>query len=90
MVEIDEIVEVFTRIEDPAVMKRFFEEIFTPAERHDFALRWELMKRVREGTPQRKIAADLKISLCKITRGAKIVKNPESVTNQMLSKDPYP
>ena len=90
MIEIDEIADVFTSIDDPALMKRFFEEIFTPAERHDFALRWELMKRVREGVPQRKIASDLKISLCKITRGAKIVKNPESVTNQMLSKDAYP
>ena len=46
MPEIDEIAKVFCEIDDVEVMKEFFDEIFTPAERHDFALRWELMKDV--------------------------------------------
>ena len=84
MPEIDEIAKVFCRIGDPETMKSFFDEIFTAAERRDFALRWELMKLIREGIPQRQIASKLGISLCKITRGAKILKNPESVTNQIM------
>ena len=85
MPEIDEIAKVFCEIDDVEVMKEFFDEIFTPAERHDFALRWELMKLLREGIPQRQIASKLRISLCKITRGAKIVKNQDSVTNRIMN-----
>jgi TrpR family trp operon transcriptional repressor len=85
MPEVDEIAKVFCQIDDPEVMKKFFDEIFTPAERHDFALRWELMKLIRQGVTQRHIASQLGISLCKITRGAKIVKNQDSVTNQILN-----
>lgn len=73
-------------IRDPKEMKQFLGEILTAAELHDLALRWELMGRLSEGVPQRQIAADLKISLCKITRGSKILKNPDSVTNRYLKK----
>jgi len=85
--EIDEIAKVFCEIDDVEVMKDFFDEIFTPAERRDFALRWELMKLLRKGIPQRQIASKLGISLCKITRGAKIVKNQNSVTNQFINSN---
>lgn len=81
---IREMAVVFSKINDPDTMIRFFEEIFTQAERKDISLRWELMKRLKQGVPQRKIAYDLGISLCKITRGAKIIKNPKSVTNQII------
>ena len=87
MPEIDEIAKVFCEIDDVEVMKDFFDEIFTVAERRDFALRWELMKLLREGMPQRQIASKLGISLCKITRGAKIVKNQDSVTNKIINSN---
>jgi TrpR family trp operon transcriptional repressor len=80
-----ELAEAFSRIKDPRAMRQFFEEIFTPAERSDLALRWELMKLLRQGRPQRAIAAELGISLCKITRGAKIIHDPKSITNQLLN-----
>jgi TrpR family trp operon transcriptional repressor len=65
-------------------MRRFLEEILTPAERKDLALRWQLMQMLQAGVSQRKIASDLGISLCKITRGAKILKDPASVTKRYL------
>jgi len=76
---------IFARIQDKKIMKKFFSEIFTEAERNDLALRWELMKRLHEGVPQREIAAELGISLCKITRGSKIVKSKTSTTNRILN-----
>ncbi len=78
------LVEVLCRIRDEEEMKSFLEEILTPAELHDLSLRWELMRRLLEGVPQRQIAKELKISLCKITRGSKILKNPDSVSNRYL------
>jgi TrpR family trp operon transcriptional repressor len=67
-------------------MERFLGEILTPAERHDLTLRWELMRRLNLGTSQRQIASDLKISLCKITRGAKVLKNIESISRKLLAE----
>ena len=85
-----EIVNVFSSIQDNNDMIRFFHEILTDSEIRNLALRWELMKRLKKGIPQRKIAADLRISLCKITRGSKILKNPNSITNQLLNKFKQP
>ena len=65
-------------------MRRFLEEVLTPAERKDLALRWELMRRLTEGDAQRQIAEDLGVSLCKITRGARILKQTDSVSKQHL------
>ena len=65
-------------------MHHFLEEILTPAECKDLALRWKLMEMLQEGIPQRKIASELGISLCKITRGAKILKNSRSVSKRYL------
>jgi TrpR family trp operon transcriptional repressor len=67
-------------------MEQFLGEVLTPAERHDLALRWELMRRLDMGTPQRQIASDLGISLCKITRGAKVLKNSESISRKLLAE----
>ena len=81
----NELIEVIAQIEDPALLARFFDELFTDAERNDFELRWELMKKLRDGIPQREIAAQLGVSLCKITRGSKIIKDEHSATNCIMS-----
>lgn len=81
-----DIVSVFSSIRDHDEMDQFFHEILTSSEIRNLALRWELMKRLKQGIPQRKIASDLRISLCKITRGSKIVKNRNSISNRYLEK----
>ena len=81
-----DIISVFSSIRDQNEMGRFLHEILTSSEIRNLALRWELMKRLKQGTSQRKIASDLRISLCKITRGSKIVKNRNSVSNRYLEK----
>lgn len=93
--DLSDICEVLCRIEDPLQMQRFLSEILTPSEQRDLVLRWELMRRLKQGIPQRKIAKELGISLCKITRGAKILKQDDSISKQYLktgvnneSKDP--
>ena len=58
----------------PAAIERFLLELLTPGEVHDLQLRWELVELLVEGVSQRQIASRLGISLCKITRGAKILK----------------
>lgn len=88
LTDIDEIIKVFQTIDDFSTMKEFFDEIFTEPERHDLALRWQLMKRLYAKVPQRKIALALGVSLCKITRGAKIINNRKSIAYNILSSKP--
>jgi TrpR family transcriptional regulator, trp operon repressor len=78
------IASVFARVGSAAEMRRFFDEILTAAETRDLALRWLLLRKLSTGMSQRKIADELGISLCKITRGSKILKNRKSVTVRML------
>lgn len=84
--ECDELIKVFTDIQDEQEMKLLFEEIFTPAEKKALFLRWELMKMLEKKEPQRAIASKLHISLCKITRGSKILKTPGSIAKKYIVK----
>jgi len=79
-----ELEKVFTEITDFQEMVSFFEEIFTQRELRDLVLRWQLLKELYEGQPQRSIASRYRISLCKITRGSKVLKKKNSTTRKIL------
>jgi TrpR family trp operon transcriptional repressor len=81
-----DLIKVFTQIDDETQMRQFLEEIMTPGERHDLNMRWRLMQMLMDGIPQREIASRLHVSTCKITRGAKILKRKDSVSQQWLEK----
>ena len=71
-------------VTDRAEMETFLAELLTPNELHDLVLRWELLELLEQGVSQRQVAAALGISLCKITRGAKILKRAGSVSARVL------
>ncbi len=71
-------------LKTPASAEKFLQEMLTPREYHDFTLRWELMELLVDGVPQRKIAEQLGISLCKITRGARILKAKNGIVAKFL------
>ena len=75
---------------DPNLVKDFLHCLFTPAEAADIAARWALVKALEQKIPQREIAKALGLSLCKITRGSKELKNPNRAFQKMLSiaRDP--
>ncbi|MBU0983618.1 MAG: trp operon repressor [candidate division Zixibacteria bacterium] len=79
-----EIIRILCDINDYSEMKKLVGELFTPAELQDVALRWRLMKMLHQGTPQRRIADKLGVSLCKITRGSRVLKTRGSVTKRIL------
>ncbi|MDD3904109.1 MAG: transcriptional regulator [Spirochaetia bacterium] len=81
----DDLVKIFANTTDETLMHQLFEEMFTSGEQKDFALRWNLMKDLYRGLPQREIAANHGISLCKITRGSKILKQKGSYCRKILS-----
>ena len=89
MDDLQELIDVFSRTTDRDKMQKLFEELFTMKEKYDFALRWRLMKDLHRGVHQREIAHDLGISLCKITRGSKILKQEDSACKQIFKELSY-
>ena len=81
---LQEIVRRLVEIEDPALLERFFRQILTPKEVQDLSSRWELVKLLEEGVSQREIARRLHLSLCKITRGARELKKPDSALREII------
>jgi len=71
---------------DAALIEDFFYSLFTAAEADEMAKRWALVKELAKGTPQRKIAENLGLSLCKITRGSRELKKPGSPFRQLLDR----
>jgi TrpR family trp operon transcriptional repressor len=71
-------------IKDSALIESLMRCLLTPAETADIAARWALVKELDRKIPQREIARDLGISLCKITRGSRELKKPDSAFRKAL------
>ena len=82
-----EFMQIFAELDDIDDVEQFCREIFTIKELEDISLRWQLLKELHQGIPQRTIAANHRISLCKITRGSKILKEKGSITLKLLEKN---
>ncbi|WDP93015.1 MAG: transcriptional regulator [Desulfobacter sp.] len=81
-----ELLEMVLSIKELDELSNFFQDLFTPAELEDISLRWKLLKDLHRGMTQRKIAEKYGISLCKITRGSKVLKNKDSVMLKLLNQ----
>jgi TrpR family trp operon transcriptional repressor len=80
----DRLVRIFCSIDDPRTMKKFMKEVFTASEIEDISKRWKVMEMLKKGHTQRTIASRLGVSLCKITRGSKVLKTGGSVSGRMI------
>ncbi|MEA2076833.1 MAG: Trp family transcriptional regulator [Candidatus Marinimicrobia bacterium] len=82
----EELAKVFSRIESEKEMEKFLIEILTESELNTLIFRWRLMQDLYHGETQRHIAEKHHISLCKITRGSKILKDTTSISLKLLKK----
>ena len=85
MDNLEELVDIFTTSNDKKKTRKLFEELLTSAELTDISKRWYLMKELYQGKPQRTIAKEMEISLCKITRGSRVLKKDDSQFRAILS-----
>jgi TrpR family trp operon transcriptional repressor len=79
-----ELARAFAATDDPSLIEAFLRSLLTPAEVADVAARWALVKALDRRQPQRDIARELGLSLCKITRGSRELKRPQSPFRKML------
>ena len=81
-----EMATALSRVDDAALIEAFFTDILTASEAETIALRWELSKELLEGKSQRAIAAELHVSLCKITRGSRELQKKNSALRRVIEE----
>jgi len=84
---LDELTGILAKIGDSGFIKDLLRCLLTPAETADIAARWALVKALKQNIPQRKIAHDLGISLCKIVRGSRELKKPQSAFQKIFTPE---
>lgn len=82
---ITEVAKAISTIKTSGEIEQFLNEILTENELKTLSLRWKLMKQLKEGYTQRAIASNLHISLCKVTRGNRILKDSDTICNHLLN-----
>jgi len=81
-----ELINLLTNIKNPQLMSELLEDILTPGEFEEIITRWQIIKELSRGVPQREIAAKLKVSIAKITRGSRELRNKNGGFWQVLKK----
>lgn len=65
----------------------FLTEILSESELAVLSKRWRILKMLKSGITQREISKELNVSLCKVTRGSKILKTKNAIVNKYLIKE---
>lgn len=84
---IKEISKLIHGLESETQIRDFFSEILTESELETLSKRWRILCMLAQGKTQRDIARDLNVSLCKVTRGAKILKNENTIVTKYFMED---
>ena len=89
MQNIQKISKLVKKLHTEAEIESFFKELLTESEIETLSKRWRILDLLAQGLTQRDIAKELKVSLCKVTRGAKILKDKDSILANYLIKGGY-
>ncbi len=80
------LLRLFEQASRKKLLRELLDDLFTPAEIEDFALRWRIIQELHSGAPQRSIAQKLHVSLSKITRGSRVLLNNRGAFTRLLHK----
>ena len=84
MENLKELAKAITKLKDDKEILKFLTELLTESEINVLSKRWRILKMLEAGSTQREIAKSLGVSLCKVTRGSKILKDKNAVTTKLL------
>ncbi|WP_028973136.1 Trp family transcriptional regulator [Spirochaeta cellobiosiphila] len=83
---IKELCKALSLTDDPTDIENFLNSLLTSSELKAVSDRWALVRLIDSGMSQRKVADNLGLSLCKITRGSKELKKDESPFRKMIDR----
>ena len=86
MEQIAQISNILSKMNSTEI-NRFLSEILTESEISVLSKRWRILNMLSQGITQREISKELQVSLCKVTRGAKIIKSKDAIVNKYLIKE---
>jgi len=69
-----ELANILSSISDEKQMGKLLQAFLTPQELEDLVLRWEIIKLLHTGLPQREIANTLGVAIGTVSRGARELK----------------
>lgn len=59
---------------DKALLNSLLNDLLTPEELRSVAVRWQIIKQLSQGIPQREIASTLGVSIATVTRGSRMLQ----------------
>ena len=87
---IEEITNFILKLNSQEEAQAFLKEMLSEAEMSALSKRWRILSMLAEGRTQRDIVKELKVSLCKVTRGSKLLKDKDSViTKHFMENSNY-
>ena len=87
---IEEITNFILKLNSKEEAQAFLKEMLSEAEMSALSKRWCILSMLAEGRTQRDIVKELKVSLCKVTRGSKLLKDKNSViTKHFMENSNY-
>lgn len=82
-----ELLGILERIaRDKKLLNDFLTDLLTPREYDDIVLRWQIVKQLHQGIPQRQIAEDLGVSIATITRGSRELLDDKGGFQKVLKR----
>ena len=87
---IEEITNFILKLNSKEEAQAFLKEMLSEAEMSALSKRWRILSMLAEGRTQRHIVKELKVSLSKVTRGSKLLKDKNSViTKHFMENSNY-
>ncbi len=84
MRNIEELSQIISKLKDDKEISQLLNELLSESELEVLSKRWRIIKMLKAGYTQREIAKELKVSLCKVTRGAKIIKDENAIVSKFI------
>ena len=81
----EDLLNIVLSIKDKEELKSFIDDMCTEEEVEEVVQRYLLMDALYKGKSQRDIARDRSMSLCKITRGSKMLKKKDGFMRKFFS-----
>ena len=82
-----ELLQIILGIKNQVDLEAFFVDLLTTKEFYELALRWQIVKELSQGTPQRIVAKKLGVGIATVTRGARELSDPKGAFRKQLKKN---